>query len=100
MSIEENSERYKMQISYNSDKTPLVEHYLDSCFQPVKLFEGTHKINREIMMDPETKFNISAAKGRLSLIVLKSGSNTPALDKCKDIANGVKQLICAPIVSK
>ena len=90
LAVKETTSRYQLQLHYNLDHAEAVEKYIDSCFAPVVVFGTAHKIEKDVIINTESRFHIKADKGHLQLIADKDNNSTASLNKLRGINEGFK----------
>jgi hypothetical protein len=93
-SYHESSTEVITKVKYNADQSPLVEKYIDSCLQPVVVFGGKHKANKDVQINSsELNYTVKGSPGSLTIKALKANNSASSLKRLKEIFEGLKNVI-------
>jgi hypothetical protein len=95
-SVSDNRASLVISMRYDYDKAIALEAYIDSCFQPIKVFNGRHEIEKDIVIAPATSFHITASEGAFHLTARKKENSSASLAHIKEVCEGLKSIILAP----
>jgi|GEM_PF-4846351 len=94
-SVTDNRTTLRINVQYDNDKAAALEKYIDSCFQPVKVFDGQHEIEKDIVIAPAASFHINASEGAFHLTARKKENSPASLAHIKEVCGGLKTIILA-----
>ena len=82
------------EVSYPTERAPMVEKYLDSCLQPVPVFGAEHKVNKVVAISTgELKYHIKGSPGSLTMKAYKNENSASSLVRLKNIFEGLKSVV-------
>lgn len=88
------SKAVSTEVSYPTDRAPMVEKYIDSCLQPVPVFGAEHKVNKEVAISvSELKYHIKGSPGSLTMKAYKNENSAASLVRLKNIFEGLKSVV-------
>jgi hypothetical protein len=93
ISVREDDEEYRMNASYDEDKTMAVDNYIKSCTGSGYRYNGHGDFNATLVLDDNSRVYIKSKEGRLKIKFNKEENSEEAYEKIRHMCEGIKELL-------